>query len=136
MGRSGYVDDYDEEDYPNAVYLWQRAVENAIAGRRGQAFLHEMLEALEAMPVKRLIAEELEQDGEVCAIGSVGRKRGIDMKPLDPENHKAIAKTFRIAPILVREIEYTNDDDFAFNEETPEQRYERVVKWVREQIKP
>lgn len=136
MGRSGYSEDYDDDaDYNNAGWLWMRAVENAIKGKRGQAFLREMLAALESLPEKRLIAEDLELDGEVCAIGSVGRKRGLDMKPLDPEDPDAIAKAFGIARALVAEIEYQNDDDFAYSNETPERRYERVVKWVREQIR-
>lgn len=135
MGRSGYSEDYDgEADYNNAGHLWMRAVENAIKGKRGQAFLREMLAALESLPEKRLIAEELELDGEVCAIGSVGRKRSLDMKPLDPEDPYAIAKAFGIARALVAEIEYQNDDDFGHGSETSEQRYERVLKWVREQI--
>lgn len=81
MSRSGYVDDFDEQW---SLIRWRGAVRSAIKGARGQAFLREMLEALEAMPDKRLIEEELEQNGEVCALGSVGLKRGIDMKALDP----------------------------------------------------
>ena len=88
MSRSGYVDDFDEQW---SLIRWRGAVRSAIKGARGQAFLREMLEALEAMPDKRLIEEELEQNGEVCALGSVGLKRGIDMKALDPDDNDALS---------------------------------------------
>jgi hypothetical protein len=38
---------------------WRGAVASAIRGGRGQAFLREMLAAMDAMPVKRLVANEL-----------------------------------------------------------------------------
>lgn len=42
---------------------WRGAVASAIRGKRGQAFLREMLAALDAMPEKRLIAGSLVFDG-------------------------------------------------------------------------
>ncbi len=39
MSRSGYDDNYDDEALCN---LWRGAVERAIKGKRGQAFLREM----------------------------------------------------------------------------------------------
>ncbi len=131
MSRSGYSDDYCDEDYPNAADLYRGAVLSAVKGKRGQAFLRELLEALDAMPEKRLIAHDLELDGAVCAIGSVGVKRGTRMDDLDPEDADKIAERFGIAVCMVREIEFTNDDDFAYRQqETPEQRWTRVRKWV------
>lgn len=125
MGRSGYSEDAEN------VNLWRGAVRRAIQGKRGQMFLREMLEALDTLPGKRLIAEYLEADGEVCAIGSVGKRRGVDMKPLDPENHNDLAKIFDISRVMVAEIEFINDDDFFFSgNETPERRYTRVRNWV------
>ena len=70
MSRSGYSDDWDIGD--NSGWLYRGAVERAIKGKRGQAFLKEMLAAMDALPEPKLIAEELEQEGAVCAIGSVG----------------------------------------------------------------
>ena len=64
MSRSGYSDDCSGRE----LNLWRGAVESAIRGKRGQAFLREMLVALDAMPEKRLIAGELvTPTGEVCA---------------------------------------------------------------------
>jgi hypothetical protein len=131
MSRSGYSDDCDGWE----LIRWRGAVTQAIRGRRGQAFLRELLATLDAMPDKRLIAHDLESRGEVCAIGSVGRARGIDMSGLSPECAGSIAEKFGIARALVKEIEFENDDDFGFNcGETPEQRFKRVRAWVAEQI--
>jgi hypothetical protein len=47
-------------------------------GKRRQAALKEMLQALDARPEKRLIAEDLEDSsGNVCALGALGKARGI-----------------------------------------------------------
>lgn len=134
MSRAGYTDDNDS-DYPMA--LWRGAVQSAIRGKRGQAFLKEMLAAFDALPQKRLIAHELIANGEACAIGTVGLARGIDMSKLNPEAYNAIAKIFGISAALVREIEYENDDEDGYYQRstvTPEQRFERVRKWVASQI--
>ena len=133
MIRSGYSDDCDGWE----LIMWRGAVASAIRGQRGQAFLREMLAALDALPQKRLIADELQNNaGEVCAIGSVGRLRGVDMSKLDPEYPERIAETFGIASALVQEIEFINDEDFCWRgETTPERRFEIVRNWVVSQIK-
>jgi hypothetical protein len=128
--RSGYSDSCDGWD----LIRWRGAVASAIRGKRGQAFLREMLASLDALPDKRLIAEELEQNGEVCAIGSVGKARGVDMSKLDVFDPDTIANAFGIATALVQEIEYINDEDYRAS--TPEKRFEVVRKWVVENIKP
>lgn len=128
MGRSGYSDEAEN------VELWRGAVERAIQGKRGQKFLRELVAALDALPVKRLIAEELQANGEVCAIGSVGKLRGLDLTGVDPEDHDTLSRKFDIARVLVAEVEFVNDDDFSYQVETPEQRFERVRKWAAQQI--
>ena len=82
--------------------MWRGRVASSIRGKRGQAFLKEMLAALDAMPEKKLIANELEHNGCVCAIGSVGKARGVDMTDLDPENYERVAATFDIASPLAQ----------------------------------
>lgn len=133
MSRSGYSDDYDNGWQ---LIMWRGAVKSAIRGKRGQAFLREMLSALDALPEPRLISDALVEDGEVCAIGSVGVRRGVDMGLLDPDEPDAIAKAFGIAGALVQEIEYINDDDVYSYQSgvTPEQRFIRVRAWVAKQI--
>ena len=131
MSRSGYSDD-GEDGWQ--LIMWRGAVASAIRGRRGQAFLKEMLAALDAMPVKRLVADDLEKDGEVCAIGSVGKARGTPMAGIDPEDYGAIAKAFGISEALAREAMFVNDESW-FAETTPEARFTRVRAWVAAQIK-
>jgi hypothetical protein len=128
MGRSGYSDSCEGW----ALIRWRGAVASAIRGKRGQAFLHEMAGALDAMSEKSLIAEELEHGGEVCALGAVGKARGIDMKTVDPKEYYSVADLFGINSKLAQEIMYENDEGAW--QETPEQRWQRVRKWVQRQI--
>lgn len=133
MSRHGYSDDCDDQW---ALIRWRGAVASAIRGRRGQAFLRELLTALDALPEKRLIARELVQDGQVCAIGSVALLRGLDVSALDPEDPDAIAAAFGISAKLVQEIEYENDEYGRRGPDENAGRFERVRKWVVQQIKP
>jgi len=130
MSRSGYCDDY-AYDEPQLFNLYRASVDRALGGRRGQQFLRELLEALDAMPEKRLIAHELETpQGEVCAMGAVGQRRGVDMRTLDPEDPRAVAKAFNIAESMAREIAFLNDDI-----SDPEKRWQWMRAWVARQIK-
>lgn len=132
MSRSGYS--YDGE--PN--YLWRGAVERAIQGKRGQAFLREMLVALDALPEKRLIAEALELNGEYCAMGAVARARGTDVSYVDPEDIDTMARTMGIAPALASEVAYVNDDEddsYYYPGRTPGKRWQDVRAWVVRQLK-
>lgn len=132
MGRSGYSDECDRAE----LALWRGAVKSSIRGRRGQAFLKELLEVLDAMPEKRLIMGELEADGEVCVLGAMGRARGLDISDVDVYNRPAIASMFGIAEALAAELMFQNDDDFCYrHEQTPEQRWRRVHAWVDRQIR-
>ena len=135
MSRSGYSEDCDNDW---GAICWRGAVASAIKGRRGQAFLKEMLCALDALPEHKLVAENLEADGAVCAIGAVGRGRGIDMSKIDPEDKESVAATFGVAPALAAEIAYINDEaacGYWRAEETPEARFIRVRKWVESQVR-
>lgn len=131
MSRSGYIDDCDLENWD--LIRWRGQVASAIRGKRGQAFLRELVAALDAMPEKRLIANELESFGNVCAIGSVGMQRGVDMTKLDPDDYDRIAATFGIAPQLVQEIEWMNDE--AYFGETPEGRWKFMRDWAVRKLK-
>ena len=127
MSRSGYTEDCDGWD----LIRWRGQVASALRGKRGQDFLREMLVALDSLPTKRLIAEELEADGEVCALGSVGRARGLDMSSLDPRDHEDLADVFGVAHQMIQEIEWEND---GFGTEDPGRRFSRIRAWVVSQI--
>lgn len=132
MSRSGYSDDFDGEWWD--LIRWRGQVASAMRGKRGQAFLRELIEALDALPEKKLIAHDLQADGNVCAIGSVGVKRGVDMSELDPYDYGRIAATFGIAHQLVQEIEFMNDEAGCWDE-TSERRWQRIRSWAASNLK-
>lgn len=125
MSRSGYSDDIDNW----ALIRYRGAVASSFHGRRGRAFLREMLDALDALAVKRLVAEDLEAEGEVCALGAVGRRRGMDMTDLDPCDAETMSYVFGVAPAFIREVTYMNDEHL-WKPETPEERFSRMRDWI------
>jgi len=132
MSRSGYVDDGDIEQWD--LIRWRGAVASAIKGKRGQAFLLEMWKAMTALPEPKLIANSLvEQDGQVCALGSVARARGLDLSNIDPENGDGMGTVFGIPDALAKEIMFMNDD---WRTETPEARFARMKKWIETELRP
>ena len=129
MSRANYSEDLENWD----LIRWRGQVASAIRGKRGQKFLTELLEALDAMPEKRLIRDDLQnEDGEVCAIGALGLKRGINLQKLDPEDPDQVAAAFDIAEQLSREVVYMNDE--YCDRETPEERWKGMRAWVAKQI--
>jgi hypothetical protein len=131
MSRSGYSDDCDGW----SLIRWRGAVASAIRGKRGQAALKELLAALDAMPEKKLIARVLEHNGQYCTLGVLGKARGIDMGEIDPYEREDVAKALNLAPALVAEISFENDDDWAWCDDTPEVRWQRMREWIARQIK-
>ena len=129
MSRSGYSDDTDNQW---AFICWRGAVASAIRGARGQLLLAELLAALDAMPEKQLIADELEKEGQFCTLGVLGHQRGLSMDSIDPEDYGQVAKAFSVAGALVQEIEFMNDD--FKSSETTERRWTRMRAWVASQI--
>lgn len=130
MSRSGYSDDYDDTDYPLALY--RGAVASSMRGKRGQSLLRELAEAMDAMPVKRLITHDLVKDSDACALGVVSNARGLDVTNLDPYDIESVAGKFNIAECLAREIVYINDEHW--KPETPEERWQRMRKWVEHKL--
>lgn len=143
MGRAGYTDDMDDDLW---MYIrWRGAVKAALRGKRGQLFLREMLAALDALSAPRLIKDNLvDKNMGYCAIGAVGLARGCNLMDMDClsvlEDNEGTAKLFGIAEAMVREIEFINDEcDEPWthpgrHEDTPEERFIRVRRWVVSQI--
>lgn len=138
MSRSGYTEDGDDDGMLN---LWRGNVARAIRGKRGQAFLREMATALDAMPVKELHDNVLVEDSKiedskhVCAIGSVAVARGLDVSKLDVYDGEEVGQAFGIAKHLAQEIAYLNDE-CGPRQETPAARWQRMRKWVADQLVP
>ena len=111
MSRSGYSDDYDYDQWQGI--MWRGAVASAIRGKRGQAFLKEMLAALDALEESRLVSDVLQDPYDtaaVCALGAVGKTRGLDMEKIYPEDRETVAGAFGIPNALASEIMFLNDD--------------------------
>jgi len=133
MSRSGYSDDNDNWG------LWRGAVLSAINGKRGQAFLKELLIDLDAMEHKQLIVGTLENWGEFCTMGVIGNARGIDMKYLDPCAETEFSKAFGISEAMAKEIVFMNDEYGTcgrLKNETPGERWIRMRQWVAGNITP
>lgn len=131
MSRSNYTDDC--EDWLQ-YGRWRGRVASAMRGARGQQLLRDLLAALDAMPVKRLIADELVKDGEFCTLGVLGAKRGIEMEKLDPTDGDQVGGAFGIAPCMAQEIVYVNDEELA--SATPEDRWIKMRAWIESLIVP
>lgn len=137
--------------------MWRGMVASATRGKRGQSFFRDLLAALDAMPEKRLITDQLQESptGEVCAIGALGKARGIDMTGMDPECPEQVAPAFNIAECLAQEVVYMNDEhsqyiyvelpgppptpwrqhDHLRHDITPEERWQHMRDWVSKQIR-
>lgn len=112
MSRSGYTDDIDDNW---RHIMWRGRVASSIRGKRGQALLCELLEALNAMPDKRLYPNSFATaSGEYCTLGVLGAARGTKMDDLgdaeDGCDEKLVADRFGVAAPLVQEIMFMNDE--------------------------
>lgn len=158
MSRSGYSADYGDDDVL-ALGRWRAQVRSATRGKRGQKLLRGILEALDAMPEKKLYPNVLVNDrlsgldeiivggdeladecgnappmGAVCAMGAYAKLKAIDTSKVDPDDPPQVAALFDVAEPLVREIAYMNDEGGA-GLETPEARFQRMRRWVENQIR-
>jgi hypothetical protein len=141
--------DYDDGDWDYGRFmLWERAMQNALSGRRGQAALADLEQALLALPEPRLIEGYLAKDGEVCAMGALvaakrvaaGEDRAAvlaELERLSPEESweapdvtASIGRQYGgMAYAMAWRIAELNDEDCRAY--TPEQRFEKVLAWVR-----
>lgn len=138
MSRSGYRDGDTDDNW--ALIRWRGAVASAIRGQRGDAFLHEMLAALDSLPVKELESSALIYEGRACALGAVAISRKIDAEKLEPFNDfncgpvaADMAELFGIPRALAAEIMFENDEG-TFGTETPANRFTRMRKWITDNI--
>jgi hypothetical protein len=150
MSRFGY--DYDE-GYPGQWELWEANARRAFAGRKGQAALRDMRDALLALPDKVLISGRVANEyGQACAVGVLiaarrerkGENRDAVLAELarlvdeddggyggDVETAQA-GKQVGLSFVLAWELAAMNDETFGHL--TPEQRYEQVLAWLDKKI--
>lgn len=142
MSRSGLYED-DGEDHL-AHGRWRGAVASAIRGKRGQAFLRELADALDAMPDKWLVAGELQsEDGCNCTLGVIAGRRGLDVASMDVDDYDSIADSLGVNAKIAQEVMWENDESFCDSEYVDvvicgpmrPQFYERARGWVHEKHK-
>jgi hypothetical protein len=144
----------EDEDFPGQFELWQANCRRSIKGKAGQKALRELEQALVALPEKRLIADALQDaEGEVCAIGALAKYRGIDKTESDPEEMEEVGVDLGMPRLVAWKVVCVNDVEidghhvevfgphrwgqklWAYVAPTPEERYQQMLNWVREQIK-
>jgi hypothetical protein len=131
VSRSGYVDDMEDS---LAFGRWRAQVASSIRGARGQKALREILAALDAMPEKSLIREELKSEDGVCALGALGDARHINMQEIDPEDPDAVAAAFDISHQLASEIAHHNDE-YLGSHATGAQVWQHMHDWIAANIR-
>lgn len=134
--------------------LWEQATTKALEGRRGQAALADLEAALLALPEHRLIESHLAHEGEVCAVGALvlhnrcaaGESRAAVMADLEQIDRSvwddagyasdvtaSTGKRYgRMAYAMAWRIAELNDEDF--RGVSPEERFTRVLAWVRQAL--
>jgi hypothetical protein len=141
MSRSGYGCEPDEEW---AYNLYRGAVDAAFRGKRGQAFLRLVRDAMDAMPEKVLIDRSFVADGAYCTLGVAAAAKGLDSSGWahdDPDEDDGVysdpafvGRQLGIATAMAAEIMYMNDEG-GFYGEPPEQRWKRMRNWIESEIR-
>lgn len=144
----------EEEDFPGQAALQQKNLERLLAGKRGQVVLRELEAALLAVPDRKLIANHGAKDGQVCVVAALavhlkvtlGQAREQVLRELEEEERQYLGDDYEegwgddqwtvdlgesigIPHSLAWRLVALNDVDLDYC--TPEQRYEKVLKWTR-----
>lgn len=124
---------------------WEHNAKLALASARGKRALREVETALLALPEGRLVKGTFWDVGDwgvsvdACVLGAYGHYKGMTEQQLlaveeegsaDGQAFAMASKelTFTLAWILIEK------NDEAFGSLTPEQRYEAMLRWVRERM--
>jgi hypothetical protein len=136
--------------------MWEQTCRNALKGRKGQLILHELRDALLSLPAPRLIQGAFAKEGEVCALGALakhrldrggtisiwGREAVSSLAALeekmngfleDDEVTLDLGEWMGLKRALALAISYENDEGVWYDE-TPEQRFKRMLRWTEQQI--
>jgi hypothetical protein len=142
MSRFDCADDADTIPWE----MWKTIVSRALAGKRGQRALAEFEEALLALPERKLVEGTLASEEGVCAIGALvalkrAKRDGIEMAEAiaampkeDPDDGDIFDTALAgqgagLSWSVAWHMAYLNDE--TFEAATPEQRYEKILAWVR-----
>ena len=144
MSRIFYPDWYTEH-WGLKAGRWNAQVKSALTGRPGLLKLQELHRALLILPQQRLLEGVLCRDGEVCALGALGRSYGIPLAemaqvgtPSEYAGHIVYDDEEAVTRWAVEHLGVTStlalvlqevNDEFCRNA-TPEERYVKVLAWV------
>lgn len=140
MSRSGYYEgDCDDNESLLAAGRWNAQIKSAIRGKRGQKFLLDLVAALDALPEKKLIANDLQREGSFCALGALAHHRAIkvdidrdDDDDWEDSEWAKLGSAFDIAEQLARETMFINDE----TARTDEDRWQYVRRWALRNLRP
>lgn len=138
----GYESDYDMAQ----IGLWIGRVRSSVTSKKAQVILGELQDALEAMPVHRLIEGALCKEGEVCAVGALavhrkmqaGMDRSSALANIEAEyGHEEgsaeittmAGEEMGMSHVLAWVIAQANDE--RFYGKSPEQRYDLMLNAVK-----
>jgi hypothetical protein len=150
MSRYSYCD-YDDGDVLASFHrgAWEHSHNRALNSKRGLKVLREFEQALLALPVPRLICNEIVKDGEVCAIGAYAKYKGCDLTKYEPglcgwcdnydcdcsdtdlEMTASLGKEAGMARTMAWDFAYMNDEVYSG---TPEERWTKTIERVRRLI--
>jgi hypothetical protein len=156
MGRAGggvVRGDWTSDD-ENAISpgLWRVNLERSLYSPKGQATLRDLEAALLALPVKRLVGNDLAADGTVCAIGALEAyirviKYGWTWEEVlssmqeeyveEDDGNALTVQTGRrhgFSTMAASEVAMQNDE--VCSGMPPEERYEYMLMWTRRYILP
>ena len=133
-----------ESDDPLDWGRYEAAKRSTLRGKRGQAFLRELIAALDALPKPELSEGALgdRRTGCVCALGAVALAQGDSFDDLAKDDGswgpEDAAEWYGISPTLANEIISANDEWRDGNDAKTRQSRWRVVRaWaVRHLIEP
>lgn len=124
----------EDEDFDGQFELWRANCRRSIKGKKGQAELRALRDALLALPEKRLIHGLLVDDaGGVCAIGAYARSKGIDLTVCDPEEESdEVGVDAGMPPMVAWRVVEMND--IMLDHCTEEGRYIKMLRWIESQL--
>ena len=150
MSRFGYDPEYDT-DYGSKEFqaaVWDRNYARSLRGRKGQAALRELRDALRALSPRRLIEgfceTTIDDDGNevisgVCAIGAMYVARGLPVDNyMQSEDFSSwdtadVGESMGMSNTMAFGIAYRNDE--TYSDLTPESRWWAMYAWVLQQIR-
>lgn len=140
--RFGYDGDWEAMPYE----MWQHNLELAIGGKRGQAALRELRDALVALPERKLISGALCRVNPAgpptfCVVGALAyhKRTKLGERPeeviesllgddIGPEETAQAGRRIGLVWTLAWELGFKNDEEYRGL--TDEQRFEKFLAWT------